>query len=40
MVKAVFDSNILIDFLQGRLEAKGELERYDDGPSASSPGSK
>ena len=30
MVKAVFDSNILIDFLQGRPEAKRELERYDD----------
>ncbi len=29
-MKAVFDFNILIDFLQGRLEAKGELERYDD----------
>jgi len=30
MVKAVFDTNILIDFLRGRPEAKRELERYDD----------
>jgi predicted nucleic acid-binding protein len=27
-VKAVFDTNILIDYLNGVVEAKGELERY------------
>ena len=29
-MKALFDTNILIDFLQGRQEAKRELELYDD----------
>ena len=29
-MKAVFDTNILIDFLRGRPEAKNELERYND----------
>lgn len=29
-MKAVFDTNILIDFLRGRPEAKRELSRYDD----------
>jgi predicted nucleic acid-binding protein len=27
-VRAVVDTNVLIDFLQGRREAAGELERY------------
>jgi predicted nucleic acid-binding protein len=30
VVKAVFDTNILIDFLHGRPEAGRELEHYDD----------
>jgi predicted nucleic acid-binding protein len=30
LVRAVFDTNILIDFLRGRPEAKPELERFDD----------
>jgi len=30
MVKALFDTNILIDFLQGRPEAKTELALYDE----------
>lgn len=30
MVKALFDTNILIDFLAGVPEAREELERYDD----------
>ncbi len=30
VVKALFDTNILIDFLQGRPEAKRELALYDD----------
>jgi predicted nucleic acid-binding protein len=30
MVKALFDTNILVDFLQGRPEAKRELALYDD----------
>jgi predicted nucleic acid-binding protein len=30
VVKALFDTNILIDFLQGRPEAKHELALYDD----------
>ena len=30
MVKALFDTNILIDFLQGPPEAKRELARYED----------
>jgi len=29
-VKALFDTNILVDFLQGRPEAKRELALYDD----------
>jgi predicted nucleic acid-binding protein len=29
-VKALFDSNILIDFLQGNDSARTELDRYDD----------
>lgn len=28
-MKAVFDTNILIDFLQGSLKAKEELSKYD-----------
>lgn len=28
MVKALFDTNILIDFLNGSVQAKAELERY------------
>ena len=31
MVKALFDTNILIDFLNAIPEAKTEIERYDDG---------
>jgi predicted nucleic acid-binding protein len=30
VVKALIDTNILIDFLQGRPEAKAELALYDD----------
>jgi predicted nucleic acid-binding protein len=30
MVKALFDTNILIDFLQANRAAKAELERYSD----------
>jgi predicted nucleic acid-binding protein len=30
VVKALFDTNILIDFLQGRPEARRELALYDD----------
>lgn len=30
MVKALFDTNILIDFLHGRLEAQREIESYED----------
>lgn len=30
MVKALFDTNILIDYLRGRPEAQEEFERYDD----------
>ena len=30
MVKALFDTNILIDYLNGIAEAKDELERYGD----------
>jgi predicted nucleic acid-binding protein len=30
MVKALFDTNILIDYLNGIAEAKDELERYRD----------
>lgn len=30
MVKALLDSNILIDLLQGKLPARAELDRYDD----------
>jgi predicted nucleic acid-binding protein len=29
MVKALFDTNILVDYLNGVSEAKEELERYD-----------
>ena len=29
MVKAVFDTNILIDFLTGRAEARDEIARFD-----------
>jgi predicted nucleic acid-binding protein len=29
MVKAVFDTNILIDFLSGRREAREEIARFD-----------
>jgi predicted nucleic acid-binding protein len=29
-VKALFDSNILIDFIQGREEAEAELDRYEE----------
>lgn len=31
MVKALFDSNILIDFLAGVDAARAELDRHDDG---------
>lgn len=30
MVKALFDTNILIDYLNGVSEAKDELDRYDE----------
>lgn len=30
MVKALFDTNIIIDFLNGREQAKAELARYAD----------
>ncbi len=30
MVKALFDTNILIDFLNGAAEARQELRQYDD----------
>jgi predicted nucleic acid-binding protein len=30
VVRALFDTNVLIDFLQGRPEAAAELERWDD----------
>jgi predicted nucleic acid-binding protein len=30
VVRALFDTNVLIDFLQGRHEAAAELERWDD----------
>jgi predicted nucleic acid-binding protein len=30
VVKALFDTNILIDYLNGIAQAAGELERYDD----------
>ena len=29
-MKALFDTNILIDFLQGRAAAREEFDRYDD----------
>lgn len=29
-MKALFDTNILIDFLNGRREARQELDRYED----------
>lgn len=30
MVKALFDTNILIDWLQGRDDARQEIDRFDD----------
>jgi predicted nucleic acid-binding protein len=31
MVKALFDTNILIDYLNGAAQAREEFSRYDDG---------
>jgi hypothetical protein len=31
MVKALFDTNILIDFLNGVADAREEIDRYEDG---------
>jgi predicted nucleic acid-binding protein len=31
MVKALFDTNVLIDFLAGIPQARSEIERYEDG---------
>jgi predicted nucleic acid-binding protein len=31
MVKALFDTNVLIDFLNGNVEAKAELRRFPEG---------
>jgi predicted nucleic acid-binding protein len=30
MVKALFDTNVLIDFLSGAPQARAEIERFDD----------
>ena len=30
MVKALFDTNVLIDYLEGRRPAQAEIRRYDD----------
>lgn len=29
-MKALFDTNVLIDFLAGIPQARGEIDRYDD----------